>query len=75
MAPPEVSVLAGHHSINSFVETEYFDKIAQFSKPLPSVLDENVKYVASAHAFQIYCLGTCKWRIAGGMRHWSVGLL
>ncbi len=44
MAPPEVAVanpVAGHPSIHSFVETEYFDKIAKFSKPLNAAVEDN----------------------------------
>ncbi len=44
MAPPEVAVansFAGHPSLNAFVETEYFDKIAKFSKPLNGAVEDN----------------------------------
>jgi hypothetical protein len=45
MAPPEVAVAkpaaVGHPSIHSFVETEYFDKIAKFSKPLNGAAEDN----------------------------------
>jgi len=47
MAPPEVAVAnsyAGHPSLNAFVETEYFDKIGKYSKPLNvAVEDKSVR--------------------------------
>jgi hypothetical protein len=45
MAPPETLVdtssVAGHPIYNSFVETEYFDKISTYSKPLPVNYDSS----------------------------------
>jgi len=43
MAPPEVAVAnsyAGHPSLNAFVETEFFDGIAKFSKPLKDAVED-----------------------------------
>jgi hypothetical protein len=48
MAPPELAVVnpaavgaVGHPSLNAFVETEYFDKISKFSKPLNGAAEDN----------------------------------